>query len=53
MSVSGFTSSFTASQEVPRVETANRAFGIYEIISSGSFLRASTPMTLRSVRFLL
>ena len=51
MSVSGFTSSFTSSQEVPLVQSDDRSFGIFEIISSGSFLRVCTPMTLRTVRY--
>lgn len=52
MSVSGFTSSLTTSIAVPLVESDDRCFGVFEIIESGSFLKASTPMTLRSVRFL-
>lgn len=46
------TQSNTASFEVPLVETADRCFGIFEIIQSGSFLKVATPMTLRSVRFI-
>lgn len=51
-SVSGFTSSITQSILVQLVESDDRCFGVYERIESGSFLKASTPMTLRSVRFL-
>lgn len=51
-SVSGFTASHTQSILVPLVESDDRCFGVFEIIESGSFLKASTPMTLRSVRFL-
>ena len=51
-SISGFTSSVTQSILVPLVESDDRCFGVFEIIQSGSFLKASTPMTLRSVRFL-
>lgn len=51
-SIQGFTSSITESVLVPLVESDDRCFGIFEIIQSGSFLKASTPMTLRSVRFL-
>lgn len=52
MSVSGFTSSFTQSTVIPLSDKANRDAGIFEIISSGSFLKTSTPMTLRTVRFI-
>ncbi len=51
-SISGFTSSITESILVPLVESDDRCFGVFEIIESGSFLKASTPMILRSVRFL-
>lgn len=47
------TQSNTASFEIPLVErSSDRQPGVYEIISSGSFLKVSTPMTLRSVRFI-
>lgn len=51
-SVTGLTSSFTASNLVQLVESDDRCFGVFEIIESGSFLKASTPMTLRSARFI-
>ena len=46
------TQSNTASFEIPLVETPDRCAGIFEIISSGSLFKVSTPMNLRSVRFL-
>jgi len=51
-SVSGFTSSITESILTPLASSDDRCFGVFEIIESGSFLKVSTPMTLRSVRFL-
>ena len=52
MSVSGSTGSYPASVEVPLAGTEDRAFRIYEIVKSGSFLQTSVAMTLRSVRFI-
>lgn len=46
------TQSNTASFEIPLVETAPRCPGVYEIISSGSAIKTSTPLGLRSVRFI-
>lgn len=52
-SIIGTTQSFTASILNELAESDDRCFGIFEIIqSSGSFLTATTPMTLRSARFL-
>lgn len=51
-SISGFTSSLTESILVQLVESDDRCFGVFETIQSGSFLKAATPMTLRSVRFI-
>ncbi|KKL06785.1 hypothetical protein LCGC14_2592570 [marine sediment metagenome] len=51
-SVSGFTGSHTQSILLPLAESADRRPGVFEIVESGSFLKASTPMTLRSVRWL-
>ena len=51
-SVTGVTSSFTQSILLQLVETPSRCQGIHEIIQSGSFLKAVTPMNLRSVRFI-
>ena len=59
-SISGFTSSITESNLLPLQESDDRCFGVFEVIESGSFysgsfkhiLKTSTPMTLRSVRFI-
>jgi hypothetical protein len=49
-SITGLTSSFTQSilEQFPESDYK----GIFEIIQSGSFLKATTAMTLRSVRFI-
>lgn len=52
MSITGLTSSLTTSVDIPLAGSSDRGPGVFEIITSGSFLKASTPMTLRSVRFL-
>lgn len=51
-SITGITQSFTASILNQLAESEDRCFGVFEIIQSGSFLKATTPMTLRSARFL-
>lgn len=51
-SITGITQSFTASILNQLAESDDRCFGVFEIIQSGSFLKISTPMTLRSARFL-
>lgn len=51
MSVSGFTESFSASTAVALDDQTPRSPGVYEIITSGSHLRMTTPLTLRSARF--
>ena len=52
MSVTGSTSSIITTAVLPIGEAANPIPGVFEIISSGSFLKASTPMTLKRVRFI-
>lgn len=51
MSVTGFTGSYSASTAVPLDDQTPRSPGLYEIITSGSHLRLTTPLTLRSARF--
>ncbi len=51
-SVTGLTSSLTQSILVQLVESDERCNGVFEIITSGTFFKATTPMTLRSVRFI-
>lgn len=52
MSVTGFTSSLTTSHDIPLSNTPDRCSGIFEIITSGTFFKTSTPMVLRGVRFI-